>query len=180
MRLFISVQFNDDIVNALTSAQDDLRANNVKGYYSVRQNLHLTLAFIGEFGNAELVLDAMEQVDFEPFTFALGGYIGNFGDLLWAGTEHSNHLDRLARKLRRALADNNIPFDKKKFKPHVTLLRNARYCPNSDFCISDVTIEKASMTVSHITLMRSDRGKQGMIYTELGRIAAKSTDTEEN
>ena len=176
MRLFIAIQFNNEIINALTSAQDVLRANNVKGYYSVRENLHLTLAFIGEFGNADLVLDAMEQVDFEPFTLALGGYIGNFGDLLWAGTEHSNHLDRLAKKLRRTLAESNIPFDKKKFKPHVTLLRNAEYSTNADFSISDVSVEKASMTVSHISLMRSDRGKHGMIYTELGSIAAGSAD----
>lgn len=180
MRLFIAVQFNDDIVKALTSAQDVLRANNVNGYYSVCQNLHLTLAFIGEFGNSYHVLDAMEQVDFEPFMLTLGCYIGNFDDLLWAGTEHSNHLDRLARKLRRALAESNIPFDKKKFKPHVTLLRNAEYSANSDFCISDVSIEKASMTVSHISLMRSDRGKHGMIYTELGSIAARSADITEN
>lgn len=173
MRLFIAIQFNDDIVNALTSAQDVLRANNVTGYYSVRQNLHVTLAFIGEFGNADFVLETMEQIDFEPFTLTLGGYIGNFGNLLWAGVEHNDKLEKVARRLRRALADNKIPCDKLKFKPHVTLLRNAEYSVNSDFSISDVSIDKASMTVSRITLMRSDRGKHGMIYTELGSIVAE-------
>ena len=29
-------------------------------------------------------------------------------------------------------------------------------------------IEKAAMTVSGISLMRSDRGRNGMIYTEIG------------
>lgn len=50
---------------------------------------------------------------------------------------------------------------------------NAAYSANSDFRISDVVVEKASMTVSRISLMRSDRGKHGMIYTELGCIAAE-------
>ena len=29
-----------------------------------------------------------------------------------------------------------------------------------------------SMTVDHIALMKSDRGKNGMIYTELGTVSA--------
>ena len=32
------------------------------------------------------------------------------------------------------------------------------------------------MTVDTISLMRSDRGKDGMIYTEVGSIQAKSSD----
>ena len=36
-----------------------------------------------------------------------------------------------------------------------------------------MSIEPASMQVSRISLMRSTRGKNGMIYTELGSVAAQ-------
>lgn len=172
MRLFAAIQLNHDINNALTATQNTLRENHVRGHYTDCQNLHLTLAFIGEFGNPDLVLDAMEQIEFEPFPLTLSGYIGNFGDLLWASVEKNNSLEKVARHLRHVLADGNIPFDKKRFNPHITLLRKAVFSNDAAFSISDVSIDKASMTVSSISLMRSDRGKHGMIYTEVGSIVA--------
>ena len=50
MRLFIAVQFNDEILNTLSGLQDDLCEQGMKGHYSSRENLHLTLAFIGDYG----------------------------------------------------------------------------------------------------------------------------------
>jgi len=35
--------------------------------------------------------------------------------------------------------------------------------------LPEVTIPEQKMTVRHVSLMRSDRGKNGMIYTEIGR-----------
>ena len=66
MRLFIAIQFEDHILDALTAFQKELKAQGVTGNYTKRENLHITLAFIGEYGNPDEVLDAMERVDFEP------------------------------------------------------------------------------------------------------------------
>ena len=115
-------------------------------------------------------MEAMEQIHFEPFELELGGNIGCFGDLFWAGLKQSNHLEKLARQLRHSLAENHIPFDKKKFNPHITMLRKAQFSSHAD--ISCVHVEKAVMTVSEVSLMRSERGKHGMIYTEIGSIVA--------
>ena len=51
MRLFIAILFEENIINALTHFQDNLKAKGVKGNFSRRENLHITLAFIGEYGN---------------------------------------------------------------------------------------------------------------------------------
>ena len=170
MRLFIAVQLNDEIKSAVTSAQEKLRQNKVGGYYTDIQNLHLTLAFIGEYGNTDRVLEAMEQVHFESFQLKLGGHIGSFGDLLWAGLEQSDDLERLARQLRHSFAEHHILFDKKKFNPHITMLRNSEIPAYTD--ISSINIDKVSMTVSEVSLMRSELGKHGMIYTEIGSIVS--------
>ena len=170
MRLFIAVQVNDEFKKAIISAQDELKQNKVSGHYTDVQKLHLTLTFIGEYGNADHVLEAMEQVHFEPFQLKLGGHIGNFDNLLWTGLEQSNDLEKLAHQIRHFLAENHIPFDKKKFNPHITMLRKAQFSNHTD--ISSVNVEKAVMTVEEISLMRSERGKHGMIYTEIGSIVA--------
>ena len=60
MRLFIAIQFEDEILDALTDFQGDLNAQGVTGNYTKRENLHITLAFIGEYGNPDDVLEAME------------------------------------------------------------------------------------------------------------------------
>ncbi len=84
MRLFIAIQFNDEILEALNELQDDLRDRGMEGHYSPVENLHLTLAFIGEYGDPEEVLDALEESDFRPLSISLEG-VGSFGDIFWAG-----------------------------------------------------------------------------------------------
>ena len=84
MRLFIAIQFEEKILDALNDFQDDLKEKGVTGNYTRRENLHITLAFIGEYGNPHDVLEAMEQVGFGPFDIALDG-VGSFGDLFWVG-----------------------------------------------------------------------------------------------
>ena len=73
MRLFIAIQFKKNILDALTDFQADLKSQGVTGNYTKRENLHITLAFIGDYGNPDEVLDAMEQVDFRPIEISLDG-----------------------------------------------------------------------------------------------------------
>lgn len=166
MRLFIAVALSDDMKAALLSAQNELYGRGVRGNYTPEENMHLTLAFIGEYPSAEPVLDALSTVSFTPFTISLEG-MGCFGDLWWAGTGESAPLASVARRVRRALADHEIPFDRKRFSPHITLIRRA------SGKLPGVQIRPASMTVRAVSLMRSDRGRKGMIYTELGAREAR-------
>ncbi|MBR0374183.1 MAG: RNA 2',3'-cyclic phosphodiesterase [Mogibacterium sp.] len=172
MRLFIAIQLNDDMREALLDMQDRMREIGVQGNYTRPENLHLTAAFIGEYPAPEEVLEALETVRFRPFELAFGE-TGAFDRLWWAGLAENPQLFAVVRKVRRALADAGIPFDRKKFRPHITLIRNAS--GRRDLTVADViqSAPAAAMTVNHISLMRSDRGRQGMIYTELGRIVAE-------
>ncbi|MDO5131920.1 MAG: RNA 2',3'-cyclic phosphodiesterase [Eubacteriales bacterium] len=164
MRLFIAIHLSSKIIEALEDAQDTLFRQGVTGNYTPAENMHITLAFIGEYPDPEAVLDALDSVDYTPFPIRLGGF-GNFGDLWWAGIQKSDELTVLAKKVRRALAAAGIPYDRKRFSPHITLIRRAHIKRMPGIAMPDIT-----MCVDHISLMRSDRGKNGMIYTELGRL----------
>ena len=161
MRLFIAINLSDEMKNSLISAQNTMYDRGIRGNFTSEENMHLTLAFIGEYPDAGLVLDALSTVPFTPFDITLEG-IGCFCDLWWVGLKESVPLMSVVRRIRRALAESEIPFDRKRFSPHITLIRKA------SGKMPGIQVQPVTMTVSTISLMRSDRGRNGMIYTELG------------
>lgn len=170
MRLFIAILFEEPIIKSLTKLQGRWRDIGVRGRFAPEQNLHLTLAFIGEYGSAEPVLDVMDAVPFALFSIKLDG-IGNFGDNCWVGIEKNEELSKYVSRLRKTLAANNIPYDKKKFFPHITLVRKtALNCGMEELLQNH---PQGEMVVKSIDLMSSTRGKNGMIYTSLGGVEAK-------
>ena len=164
MRLFIAIQLSDGIRDSLSTVQAYLREHGIRGNYTKIENLHLTLAFIGEYSDPDSVLEVIRSVPFTPFPMRIEGF-GSFGDLYWCGINENDSLLSYVKRLRRALADNGIPFDRKKFSPHITLIRRAEYDRRRGF--PGVEIPDVSMEVSGVSLMRSDRTKSGMVYTEV-------------
>ncbi len=169
MRLFIALRLSPGMEKAVAELQDSLYRQGVRGNFPPPENLHVTLAFIGEYPDPDAVLDAMETVDFAPFPLELSG-VGRFGDLWWAGLAESPALADTVRRLRKALAEAGIPFDRKKFSPHITLGRKLRF-PDENRIPGPP--RKVGMTVDKLSLMESVRGKNGMIYTEIGFVPAK-------
>ena len=167
MRLFIAILFNDEMKDALLKMQDDMSDRGVQGNFTPEDNMHLTLAFIGDYGNPERVLDAMERVEFRPIKISLNG-VGSFGDLFWVGLADNPQLSGYVRRLRRELSEQGIPFDKKRFSPHITLIRKSSYKDGKPIPVSEPP--KGSMVATGVSLMCSERGKNGMIYTEIGRV----------
>ena len=165
MRLFIAIALSNEILKSVTGLQDSLRHQGMRGNFTKPENLHLTLAFIGDYTDPGYVLDIMQDVPFSPFELTLEGY-GNFGDLWWAGMQKNNALLSYVKRLRHALADADIPYDRKRFSPHITMIRKA-----SLIVKPELVIPPTGMIVDHISLFSSDRGKNGMIYTEQGCIS---------
>ena len=173
MRLFVAVKFSSEIEKYLTDLQDKMKENNITGNYTNCQNLHLTLAFIGEYNSPNKVMKALSKVEFEPFEISLGETTGNFGDILWVGLKRNFKLMLLSESVRRALENENIPFDRKPFKPHITLIRKARIFSEQEKYIKSLKIENVKMTVEKFSLMHSHRENGKLIYTEIGNIKSK-------
>ena len=169
MRLFIALQLNDEMKDALQEMQHYMQSRGVKGNYTRRDNLHLTLAFIGEFEDPEIILEAIGRAGLRPFEISLSG-TGSFKSLWWAGIDGGLALQSFARRLRRELDNSGIPYDRKKFAPHITLIRRPECCgrdTEQEILKALNDTEEIKMTVDHASLMRSDRGEHGMLYTEI-------------
>ena len=164
MRLFVGLRPAETFRAALKGAQDRLRAAGVTGRYLAQANLHLTLAFIGEW--PEDVTPVLPAVT-EPFEIELAGP-GIFPEakVLWAGVKPSAALDRLAGEARDRLAVNRIPFDPKPFNPHITLVRKPLL--PAGLVLPETVFPAAAMTVKEVCLYRSERGENGMEYTVIG------------
>ncbi len=92
------------------------------------ENLHLTLCFLGEQSEAvcEDAHEALAEVHAEPFDLRLAG-LGTFGkntpQVIFAGVERCEELIELERKITRKLRGAGLQFQKRRFRPHVTVAR---------------------------------------------------------
>ena len=166
MRLFIAVLFPDDIIDRLSSIRDALHDASRRGTFVQRENLHLTLEFLGECDNEEKgkAIRAMERLCFPRFTIRMDR-IGLFsrpdGDTWWVGAGEAPELVKVQRELHSILLSEGFMLEKRKFKPHITLGRNV---------ISDASIgriDPIGINVESISLMLSERIGGRMVYTEL-------------
>lgn len=163
MRLFIAVKFSDKMTEALNSAAEELRRQGLSGNFTRIENLHLTLAFIGESTKvrdlAEVISESVKGL--EPFEITLGG-CGNFGQLYWAGLKKSRELEALVNGIRKRLSLKGFEVDSRPFKPHVTLVRQFVSEEKPSFAVKET-----SMTVDRVYLMKSERIGGKLIYSEV-------------
>ncbi len=165
MRLFIAILFEEDTIQFLQDVQERLRDAGIEGRFMPRENLLMTLAFIGDYGEPDDVLEVMDEIPFKPFCVNTDR-IYPFRDMYMTSFAESDDLSNYVRRLRRALAQADIPYDRKKFVPHVTVVRKAS-SRVKDLIIPEIS-ETITVPVRGISLMRSEFGKNGMIYTEIG------------
>ncbi len=161
MRLFVAICFSPEIREVLLGAIDGLRGQAVSGNFTRPENLHLTLAFIGESNDPDLAAAAMDAAAVPPFSLAING-LGHFGDLWWTGVEKNPALTSLAENLQESLQRRGFAVYKRPFKPHITLARHVelRRAPQ-------LRIPRTAMTVRRISLMKSEHIRGKLIYTEI-------------
>ena len=122
MRLFIAIMLNDDMKKSVIGTMHELKKADVRGSYVPAQNLHVTLAFIGETKDAAAIKAAMQTISCKPFRMAFAD-MGVFDNLLWVGIKGNQGLNKLAKYVTTALDEAQIPYDRKKFVPGRRCLR---------------------------------------------------------
>lgn len=134
MRLFVALIPPEEAVEHL-DAFLDVRRSAAAYRWATREQLHLTLAFLGEVEpwrtdelEERLARAASRRTAFEA-TIAGGGAFPHAGraKVIWAGLSTSEtggvELSRLATGARAAAVKSGIEVDGARFRPHVTLAR---------------------------------------------------------
>ena len=166
MRSFVAINFNDAVRSRLLDLCNDLRSRSKRGRFSLPENLHLTLVFIGECDAKQIdtVKAIMDGISFKPFEIMIDR-IGRFrrdgGDIWWAGVRDSAQLSDIYDNITKKLTAAGFEPDTRKFSPHITLGREVvtNNVPRN--------IEPFGETVNKIELMSSERIGGKLTYTPI-------------
>jgi len=124
MRLFVAIALPDSVADGLLMLQGGIPAAR----WSTREQLHLTLRFIGEVDgrDAAAIDDALAAIRSPRFSLEQKG-VGEFGGrnprALWAGVRDEGPVAHLQRKIESAVQRAGIAAEERKFSPHITLAR---------------------------------------------------------
>jgi len=165
MRCFIAAWPDESTRLALSSVSDDVRKRVKHRRVSRVEDLHLTLAFIGDIATdvALDLSDALKKLRFKPFTWR-PDTLGFFRDagVVWIGSvgEPAKPLAMLADRVRALLDDKSVAYDKRPLAPHITLLRG----------VDTFVAEKVSpihWRVASIALYQSDPARRLSSYVRV-------------
>jgi RNA 2',3'-cyclic 3'-phosphodiesterase len=124
MRLFTALALPDAVTDSLLALQGGVPGAR----WQRREQLHLTLRFIGEADGLQTnaIDDALSAISAPAFTLELrtaGSFGGRVPRDIWIGVEPCEPLFHLARKIESALQRIGLAPDPRRFMPHVTLAR---------------------------------------------------------
>lgn len=168
MRLFYALWPDDATRTELMQIQ-----TNFHGRMTRYENLHITLAFLGEQPATLLpaLKEILNQLPKSPMALTLDrlGYFPR-NRIAWVGMHDApDALFTLQSELVQALVQQGVSFDNRpSFKPHITLARDASPPP-------DVVFTPISWQANQVALVQSKAQPDGISYRVL---ASRSLDED--
>lgn len=167
IRLFTGLAVPDTVALRLSLIQAGIPGAR----WSTREQLHLTLRFIGEVDEsfANQIDDALSGLSSPAFDLRLKG-VGEFGGdkprAVWADVADPQPVIHLARKIESLLQRIGLPAETRKFKPHVTLARLRSTPPGAvmDWLTDHARFASDIFPVSAFHLYSSRLTPNGSVY----------------
>ncbi|TQV87689.1 RNA 2',3'-cyclic phosphodiesterase [Aliikangiella coralliicola] len=163
-RLFFAIDLSPSTKTTLIDFQDsitDIEARPVPG-----SNFHITLSFLGNLPEKklELLLDGIQPIQQVPFEVTLKDlfYWPKPKIMALSIDDPGQNLINCKKQIENQVSNlGYFQFDKRQYRPHLTLFRKVEQMPEENFCID------AKIKVSEVSLMLSETGKSGIYYQSL-------------
>lgn len=181
-RLFFAL-WPDAAARAALAAWQPVLQGLCGGRAMPAEDLHLTLLFLGEVGlhRLEALSLAAQEVRGEPFELSLdAAHYWGHNHLVYAAPHLVPlRLAQLVQDLQRSLRKHRFSFDKRTYKPHLTLLRHAKWndapkagnpLPTEGWTELTPPLPRAGSVAwqaREFVLAQSDTGKDGTRYRVL-------------
>ncbi len=131
MRSFIAIAVPESVLKSCQEIMVQLRGLNLQGRFAKTQSIHLTLQFLGNIEEDQIVgiSQVLKQAGREIAPFDLEvGQLGVFPHLthprvVWIGVKPADGLMTLQSKIQEGLEPLGFPQESRDFHPHLTLLR---------------------------------------------------------
>lgn len=170
-RLFIALDVPPDVAGRLLRMLPDHRGIRP----TPAAQLHLTLRFLGERDEQVTIRigHALRQVSVPPMALQVQG-VGRFrgaqGAILWAGLAESSALTMLFDAIGEALASVDIPPERRRFWPHLTMARCRPGVPERllhDWLATHRTLTLPPWQAGRFVLFESILGRDGAQHLPL-------------
>jgi 2'-5' RNA ligase len=172
MRLFIAINFNTLTIDRLAGQQKAIKEKARRGNFSHRDNLHLTLAFIGERPIEDVavfkeIIDALEIPAFQLELDHVGFFSRNGSDIWWVGVAKNPALEALQHTVAVKLRSAGFPVESRRFTAHITLARETRLKRSEDRNLLAGPIKAIQTMAKRVSLMESTRIDGRLTYIEI-------------
>lgn len=173
MRVFIAIELSEEAKDEIVRIQKELKKQNLfEGKLTEKENLHLTLKFLGEIDeeSIEEVKKRLAKIKSPVFKAALGGagvFSEEFARIIWVKLE--GKVIELQKEIDNALKELFKP--EFRFMSHLTIARvkNVKDKRKLLDYLESVKINKMEFPVSEFVLKKSELTEKGPIYTDIER-----------
>ncbi|ERJ12915.1 RNA 2',3'-cyclic phosphodiesterase [Haloplasma contractile] len=173
MRVFLAIEFSDEVKNYLSTVQNTVKIGCKKGNFTLYDHFHLTLRFIGDTDEKGIdhLCDLIDHVskEFGPFSIRLSD-IGSFNkgrkEIVWVGVgDGVIELEQLVNCIEAQIESFGFPRERRKYRPHITIARQVEFKELT--VLNQVPVYKEEIKVDTISLMQSHRKNGKLVYTPL-------------
>lgn len=157
MRCFIGIDFSNNCLDKINNLMLSLKKSGIRGNYTLKNNIHLTLLFLSELNEKEVekVKKVLDNIKFDSFDILISE-ITKLKDIIILKVSESKELMNLQKELSLALEKEISLKIEAKYFPHITLVRK-----NNDNIFKKVEIKDK---VKSIYLFSSQRILDKLTY----------------
>lgn len=172
MRLFLALELPDRAAERFYESVERVRTAAAKGTFTRRENIHLTLSFLGEQPEERLsvIREAMDGCGLAPITLAVGPlerFHSRDGDTLVRTAEKASALVSLQSELSKALRAGGFSLESRPYLPHLTVGRRVTLRQGSSLEELNREIPPLTARIGRMTLFHSHRIDGVLTYTPL-------------
>lgn len=171
MRAFIAFNFPEQLKDNLYEIQEALKNVSNKGSWVNKNNFHLTLKFLGEID--EIYVENISKIlknisaNNSPLNIKLNklGYFyrkNNEYGVVWSGLEGDiDRLNTIYDLLEEEMSKIGFPKERRKFSPHITLVRgfrtsldfrhireNVKLCLGTQYVLENLVLMKSEVIMN--------------------------------
>lgn len=168
MRVFLALEISEDWKKEIFRVQNRLLKRALRARPLSRENLHLTVQFIGDTEDAARLIRVLDELPLNRVKLlprGLSSFKRPREELVYLKLEDTRELLKLNKEIRKALDSLGLSYDKKRFLPHVTIVRGAEF--EEGFSLNQVEIGLDALEIKSLELLESKLGPKGATYRKI-------------
>ena len=172
MRLFLALELPERAGDRFFESVELVRSSAARGSFTRRENIHLTLAFLGEQPEERVpaVREIMDGCGLAPITLTLGPLVrfrSREGNTLVRTAEKDPALMSLQSRLSDGLRAGGFELEARSYLPHLTVGRKVVLRPGVTLEGLNREITPLTARIGRMTLFLSHRIGGALTYTPL-------------